>query len=66
LPKCIFISRPKECSSCLANRKLQCLLNHQHLVLEESAKEELIALLVERIDSQDRYKTISGEKGRHH
>ena len=62
---CIFVSTPKECSTCLRTRKLPCLLNHQHLRLREAAKEELKALLVENMESLSRYKTISGEEGRH-
>ena len=66
MPKCIFIARPKECSICLDARILQCLLDKQHLKIREEAKEELVALLVKNIESPTRYKTTSGEEGRHH
>ncbi len=66
MPECIFVSKPKECAVCLDSRKLQCLLNKRHLRLRDTAREELIALLLQDIASQDRYKTISGEEGRHH
>ena len=63
--ECIFIDRPRECSGCLRSKKLQCLLNKQHLIVRPGAYKELHAILKEEIRSPDRYKTKSGEEGRH-
>lgn len=67
---CIFKDTPKECSSitpdgkCLGLNKLHCLFSHLHLVVEEDAKDELITLLGEEINSPRRFKHLSGQSGR--
>lgn len=61
---CIFVDQPKECSLCLDSRKLQCLLNKQHLKVKSGAKKELIMLLRANMSGRDRYKVKSGQEGR--
>ena len=64
MEECIFVSKPEECSICLRPRKLMCLYNKRHLIVRDAAKKELIAILTESIEHEDRYKTVSGKKGR--
>lgn len=60
---CIFIGQP-DCITCLENSKLQCLRDHQHLIVSPDGKRELIRLLKAEINSPERYKTKSGEEQR--
>lgn len=61
---CIFIDQPPSCLICMDSRKLQCLLDHQHLQITLSGKAELAQLLKANCDSQERYKTKSGQEQR--
>lgn len=67
---CVFVETPKECSqitpngNCLGIGKLQCIFNHFHLIIPDDAKEELIELLRKEMNSERRYKKLSGEIGR--
>ena len=61
---CIFVSKPKECNICLRAMKLQCLLNHQQLVVSEQGQIELQIILLDNINNPKRTKMESGQHGR--
>lgn len=67
---CIFVDTPKECCSittngkCLDISKLRCVFNHYHLIIADEAKEKLIDLFEKEINSNRRYKRLSGLAGR--
>ncbi len=61
---CIFVDRPKECSTCIQSKMLQCLLNKEHLKVKKEAIPLLQSLLAQNINSSNRYKDKSGEAGR--
>ena len=61
---CIFVDQPKECAVCSETGKLQCLLNKRHLKVRPKSMVELIEILLNDIDSPERYKIKAGEVGR--
>lgn len=62
---CIFIDKPKECRvQCMDSLKLKCLLNHAHLKVTESGKQDLLVILEDECATTRRYKTKSGLAGR--
>ena len=61
---CIFIGKPPDCSVCLDSMKLNCLLNHRHLLLTEDGKVQIRAQLELIMNDRERYKTKSGEEQR--
>lgn len=62
--RCIFVSRPKECSSCLQSQKPKCLLNHRHLKVSKAGRRELLKLVGQECDNPRRYKERAGQEGR--
>lgn len=62
--KCIFVSRPEECSSCLQSQKLQCLIDHRHLKVSRAGKKEMAEILKQECSNPNRYKEKSGQEGR--
>lgn len=65
---CIFVDTPKECSRAINGKcigyKLGCVFSHIHLIIAEDAKDELVELFKEEINSKRRYKRLSGLAGR--
>lgn len=55
---CIFVDKPKECSTCLESGKLQCLINKQYLLVKKSARPKLQILFMELLDDPRRYKAV--------
>lgn len=64
---CLFVDRPSECVVCLRTRWLKCLSslsNKRHLLVRPEVRLVLHGLLDGLIDSEERYKVVSGEPGR--
>jgi len=65
-PQCIFVSKPEECGECLNSKKLQCLINHPHLVVSEHGQIELLFILYDNCHSPNRTKMVSGHHSEIH
>lgn len=63
MSNCIFID-PVDCTVCLGSHKLQCLLDHQHMMLTEQGKVDLRQELEKQMASDEWYKTKHGEEQR--
>ncbi len=61
---CIFVTPIPYCEICLDSRKLQCLIDHQHMVVSQEGKNELRHILEDSMNSPNRYKTVSGNEQR--
>ncbi len=61
---CIFNVKPNYCIVCVDCGKLQCLINHQHTIVSEEGKKDLIEVLKEEMNHPRRKKHNSGQEER--